>query len=108
MLLLAGSRTPPRTPPPPMVSQRDPLGLWDRPRIPSPKTARVSEKRSFVGDEFRPATQEWEDAGLLPGAEPQNAAPEFNSYWSVVPRHLEWFYLEGTTVERTLRWQGRL
>ena len=43
MLPLAESRTPPGTPPPPIVSQRHPLGLCDRPRIPSPKTARVSE-----------------------------------------------------------------
>ena len=42
------------TPPQPIVSERDPLALMDPPRLPSPRTARLIEKRAFIKNEFRP------------------------------------------------------
>ena len=54
---------------------------------------------------FSQATQEWEDAGLLSGAKPIGSAPEYNSYGSIVPRPLEWFYTESTTVGLALSWK---
>ena len=76
LLPAVGPPTPPDTPSPPIVSERDPLGLWDRPRIRSPRTVKVIEKRAFIRDEIRPATRELEEAGMLPGAKPIDSAPE--------------------------------
>ena len=90
-----------------MLSERDLLGFWDKPCIPSPTAARTIERRAFVRDDFRPATKQWEDAGLLPGAKPHDAPPEYNSYRSAVPRPREWFYPKVSTVGRALIWQDR-
>ena len=75
LLALVGPRTPPDTPPQPIVSERDPLGLMDPPRIPSPRMAHIIGQRWKALKEYRPATREWEEAGLLPGAKPVDAAP---------------------------------
>ena len=79
----------------------------DRPRIPSPRTARLSERRAFIRNEVRPATKEWEEPGLLPGAKPVNSAPEFDCYGRPMPRPREWFYPTTTTVGRELRWHAK-
>ena len=90
-----------------MVSQRDPLRTTDQPRIPSPRTARIREKRAFILYEIRPANKELEEAGLLPGAKPINSAPVCDCYGRPMPRPREWYYPEKTTVEQALRWHVR-
>ena len=107
LLPLSGPRTPPDTPSQPIVSQRDPLGLMDPPRIPSPRTERLIEKRAFIRNEFRPATREWEEAAMLPVAKPTQSATEFDCYRRSMPRPREWYYPETTTVGRALPWQDR-
>ena len=105
LLPLAGPDTPPGTPPHPIFSQRDPLWLWDRTRIPSPRPARIIERRAFIRNDFRPANPEWKEAGLLPRGKPIGSAPEYYSYGSAVAQHRECFYPETTTVGRGMRWQ---
>ena len=79
LLPLAGPHTPPGTPSPPIVPNLDPLALFSNPGIPSPRTALTIERGARISNEFRPASNEWEDAGLLPGVNPIGSAPEFNS-----------------------------
>ena len=68
LLPLVGPRKPPDTPPQPIVSTRDPIGLCDPPRIPSPWTSNIIGQRLKAQKENRPVTREWEEAGMLPGA----------------------------------------
>ena len=107
LLALLGTRTPRESPAQPIVSQREPLGLMAQPRIPSPRTSRVSEKGSFIRNEIRPASKEWEEPGLLPSAKPINSAPEFDLYGRPISRPREWYYVETTPVERALRWHDK-
>ena len=56
-----------------------------KPRIPSPKTCKTIGDRWFAKGEFRPATEEWEAAGKLPGVKPLDT-------W--VPKPREFYYPE--------------
>ena len=62
-LPLAWPPPPQGTPPNPIVSQRDPLGLLDRHGIRSSRTAQIIQCRTRIRIEFRPASNEWEDVG---------------------------------------------
>ena len=104
LLPLLGHRTQPLTPPQTIVSQRDPLGLIDPPRIPSPRTANIIGQRWKAKNEYRPATREWEEAGLLPGAKSVNGAPEFDWYGRPIPRPREWYYPKPHNLGREIGW----
>ena len=90
MLLLAGSHITPGTPPQPILSQRDPLVLLDKPVIPSARTAKIIGQRWKVRAKFRPPTKECEDAGLGPGAKSVDLAPKLDSYGMPLPKLREW------------------
>ena len=104
-LPLVGPGTPPETSPQPIVSQRDPLGLLDKPRIPSPRTAQIIERRARLHKEYRPASKELEEAGSLPGGKPIGSVLELNCYGRLMPKPREWFYPEVSTVGLEMRCQ---
>ena len=104
LLQLVGPRTPPLTPPPPIVSELDPLGLMDPPRIQSPSTGNITRQRWKAKMEYRRATREWQEAGLLPRAKAVDAAPEFDCYGRPIPRPREWYYPTPHNLARELGW----
>ena len=91
LLSLVGPLTPPGTPSQHILSQRDPLGLLDAPRIPSPRTANIIGERWKAKKEYRPASKEWEEAGLLPAAKPGNRATEFDCDGKPFSRPRDWY-----------------
>ena len=62
--------------------------------MPSPRQSKIIMQRWKVGDEFRQATEEWEDAGLFPGAKSANSATEIYRYGRPIPRRRECYYPE--------------
>ena len=86
LIPLVGARTPSETPSQPIVYERDPLGLLDPPRMPSPPTANIIGQRWKTEKEYRPTTPNWKEAGLLPGARPVDIAQEFDCYGRRMPR----------------------
>ena len=78
MLMLAGFHIPPGTPPPPIVSQRDPLVLLDKPRRPSLRPSKIIIQQCKVSEEVLPPTKEFEDVGFLLSAKSVNSATEID------------------------------
>ena len=103
MLPLVGPHILPGSPLHPIVSQRDPLGLFDKPRIPSPKTTNIIGQR-WKAKEYRLATKEVVHAGLLPGAKSVNSATEIDSFGRPLPKLWEWYYPEPHRLGRQIGW----
>ena len=104
LLRLVGHGTPPYTPPQPIVSQRDPLGLCDPPRIASPRTSNVIGQRWKTKKGYLPATRDWEEAEMLPGAKPVDSPQEFDCYGRQVPRPREFYYPSPHHLGREICW----
>ena len=88
----------------PQLSQRDPLGLMDKPRIPSPRTCKIIGDRWFVEREYRPATKEWEAAGKLPGAKSVDAPIEYDCYGRPIPKPGKWYFPAPSGSGREIAW----
>ena len=74
---------------------------------PFSKYAKEIERRSRICDEIRPATREWEEAGMVPVAKPIDSAPEYNVHAGLVPRPRERYYPETSKIGRVLRWHEK-
>ena len=105
LLPLVVPHTPPDTPPQLIVSTRDPLGLCDPPRIPSPRTSNFIGQRLKAHGQYRPVTREWEKAGLLPGVRPLDAPQGFDYYGRPIARPRELYYPRVEKVGREMTWR---
>ena len=65
--------------------------LLDTPRIPSPSTAKGSQRTAFLRNGILLGNKEMEDAGLQPSGKTIDSGPEYNSSTSIVPRPRVWF-----------------
>ena len=102
MLLLVGSHTPLDTRRFAILSQRDPLGLLDKPPILSARTAKIIRQRGKIRRKFRTSTKECEDAGLWPCAKSVDWAPKLYSYGLPPPKLWEWCYPEPDSLGRQI------
>ena len=101
---LLGPRATPYTPRQPILSQRDPLRLMDQPRISSQRTANSIGQRWLTEKGYRPATRDWQEAGLLPRARPVDTATEFDCYVGPVPRPRVFYYPSPHNLAREFSW----
>ena len=90
MVPLAGAHTPQGNPPQQIVSQRVPSVLLEKPRMPSPRPAKIIGEQWKVSEEVRPATKKWQDAELLPSAKSVNSATEIDRCGRPIPKL--WYY----------------
>ena len=70
--------------------------------MPSPRPAKINEQQWKVSEEVRPATNQWEDAGLLLCAKSVNSASENDRRGRPIPKLWEWYYPEPRRLGRRI------